>query len=40
VTQAAGLEPIGDMQAEFGHYFTLESAKWGKLIRTLSIKLK
>jgi tripartite-type tricarboxylate transporter receptor subunit TctC len=35
---AGGLDPVGDSPAEFAAYLKAEAAKWGKLVRTASIK--
>lgn len=34
----AGLEPIGDTPAEFTQYLKAEAVKWGKLVKSASIK--
>jgi tripartite-type tricarboxylate transporter receptor subunit TctC len=37
---AQGAEPVGDTPEEFARYIKSEAAKWGKVIRTLNLKIE
>ena len=37
---AQGAEPVGDTPEEFAKYIKAEAAKWGKVIRTLNLKIE
>jgi len=36
---AQGAEPVGDSPEEFAQYIRSEAAKWGKVIKTLNLKI-
>jgi tripartite-type tricarboxylate transporter receptor subunit TctC len=37
---AQGAEPVGDTPEEFAKYIKAEAAKWGKVIKTLNLKIE
>jgi len=37
---AQGAEPVGDTPEQFAQYIKSEAAKWGKVIKTLNLKIE